>query len=144
MLSIWHDYVHMCIQIYLYIYICVYTYMAVTRNTVCCRPPLPPLLHTFVAGPLLQTLISGLCVEHCSLQQACRKEGLSQDPRILLQALSTRPPGPVTSPMFLRRCYMYEHMHIHLCPKTRANNPLLQRHGTRGLLHTLCRGLSRG
>ena len=29
---------------------------------------LPP----FVAGPLLQTLVADLCVEYCSLQEACR------------------------------------------------------------------------
>ena len=32
----------------------------------------PPLLQTFVAGPLLQTLVADLCVEYCSLQGACR------------------------------------------------------------------------
>ena len=32
----------------------------------------PPLLQTFVAGPLLQTLVADLCAEYCSLQGACR------------------------------------------------------------------------
>ena len=32
----------------------------------------PPSLQTFVAGLLLQTLVADLCVEHCSLQSACR------------------------------------------------------------------------
>ena len=32
----------------------------------------PPLLQTFVAGPLLQTLVADLCVEYCSLEEACR------------------------------------------------------------------------
>ena len=31
----------------------------------------PPLLQTFVAGSLLQTLVADLCVEYCSLQGAC-------------------------------------------------------------------------
>ena len=44
--------------------------MAVDQNP-CCRGP-PPLLQTFVAGPLLQTLVAALCVEYCSLQGACR------------------------------------------------------------------------
>ena len=37
----------------------------------CCRGP-PPLLQTFVAGPLFQTLVADLCVEYCSLQGPCR------------------------------------------------------------------------
>ena len=44
----------------------------------------PPLLQTFVAGPLFQNLVAGSCVEYCSLQSACRREGLSQDSPILL------------------------------------------------------------
>ena len=44
--------------------------MAVDQNPGCRGPPL--LLQTFVAGPLLQTLVADLCVEYCSLQGACR------------------------------------------------------------------------
>ena len=36
------------------------------------RGSAPPLLQTFVAGPLLQSLVADLCVEYCSLQGACR------------------------------------------------------------------------
>ena len=43
--------------------------MVVDQNP-CCRRP-PPVLQTFVAGPLLQTLVADLCVEYCSLQGAC-------------------------------------------------------------------------
>ena len=32
----------------------------------------PPLFQTFVASPLLQTLVADICVEYCSLQGACR------------------------------------------------------------------------
>ena len=42
--------------------------MAVTRNRGLSQSPPPPLLHTFVAGPVLQTLVAGLCVEYCSLE----------------------------------------------------------------------------
>ena len=45
--------------------------MAVDQNP-CCRGA-PPPLQTFVAGPLLQTLVADLCVEYCSLQGACRR-----------------------------------------------------------------------
>ena len=61
----------MCIPQYvcvLYIYMAVY--MAVDQNP-CCRGP-PPLLQTFVAGPLLQTLVADICVEYCSLPGAWR------------------------------------------------------------------------
>ena len=44
--------------------------MAVDQNPGCRGAP--PLLQTFVAGPLLQTLVADLCVEYCSLQGACR------------------------------------------------------------------------
>ena len=44
--------------------------MAVDQNRVVGDPP---LLQTFVAGPLLQTLVADLCVEYCSLQGACRR-----------------------------------------------------------------------
>ena len=37
-----------------------------------CRGAAPPLLQTFVAGPLLRTLVTDLCVEYYSLQGACR------------------------------------------------------------------------
>ena len=56
----------------------------------------PPLLQTFVAslsGYCCKTFVAGLCVEYCSLQQACRGEGLSQDAPFLpflLQALSPK------------------------------------------------------
>ena len=42
---------------------------AVDQNP-CCRGAPPSLLQTFVAGPLLQTLVVDLCVEYCSLQGA--------------------------------------------------------------------------
>ena len=48
----------------------MYVYMAVDQNPDCRGPP--PLLQTFVAGSLLQTLVADLCVEYCSLQGACR------------------------------------------------------------------------
>ena len=38
------------------------------KTGVCCGFAHPPLLHTFVTGPLLQTLVAGLCVEYCGLQ----------------------------------------------------------------------------
>ena len=44
--------------------------MAVDQNP--CFRGAPPLLQTFVAGPLLQTLVADLCAEYCSLQGACR------------------------------------------------------------------------
>ena len=65
-----------CLQYCVYIYIYVQQCLEMGFVTV---PP--PLLQTFVAGPLLQTLVAGLCVEYCSLHKACRREGLSQNPR---------------------------------------------------------------
>ena len=41
----------------------------------------PPLLQTFVAGLLLQTLVADLCVEYCSLQGACRGGVCCRTPR---------------------------------------------------------------
>ena len=63
-------------NIYIYIYICIHNlvgnnHMAVDQNP-CCRGAPPPLLQTFVAGPLLEALVADLCVEYCSLQGACR------------------------------------------------------------------------
>ena len=56
------------LAIYIYIYICIY---GCGSKPVLSRAP-PALLQTFVAGPLLQTLVADLCVEYCSLQGACR------------------------------------------------------------------------
>ena len=53
-------------------------YMDVDQNP-CCRRA-PPLLQTFVAGPLLQTLVADLWVEYCSLQGACRGRVCSRTP----------------------------------------------------------------
>ena len=64
---------------YIHVYVCVYLYLAVTKCGFVAVPP-PPLLHTFVAGPLLQILVAG--------------------PPILFQALSQKGrPG-----MCFRRC----------------------------------------
>ena len=87
----------------------------------------PPLLQTFVSGPLLQNLVAGLCVEYCSLQKARRREGLSQDPPILVQALLQK--RFVTSPMFLGRCHIYIYMYTYtymqrytyICMNTRVS-----------------------
>ena len=65
-----------------------------------------PLLQTFVAGPLLQTLVADLCVEYCSLQGACRG-GVAEHPRLLQTFVAKLPHKPVTRPMFLIRCQMY-------------------------------------
>ena len=89
----------------------MYIYMAVPRDRGLSRTPL--LLQTFVAGHLLQTLVAGLCVEYCSLQQACRKEGLSQDPPILLQGLSQKGRrGLLQARCVLRRCHIYIYIYI--------------------------------
>ena len=69
----------------------------------------PPLFQTFVVGALLQTLVAVLCVEYCSLQQACRRAGFSQHPNSVASLVAKRPPGPVTSPIFLSRCHMSIH-----------------------------------
>ena len=72
------------------------------------------LLQTFVAGPLSQTFVAGLCVEYCSLQQACRREGLSQDPPILLQALSQKGrPGLLQARWFFKGCHIYIHIYVY-------------------------------
>ena len=99
--------------IYIYMYMHIYKYACVHRS------PHPRLLHTFVASPLLQTLVAGLCVEYCSLQQACRREGLSQDPPILLQALSQKGrPGLLQAQCFLGAAIcvfyiVYVHLYIY-------------------------------
>ena len=50
---------------------CFWTHIWVWIKTPCCRRA-PPLLQTFVAGPLLQTLVADLCVQYCGRQGACR------------------------------------------------------------------------
>ena len=71
-----YNYIHFYIYILIIaipisnIYIYIYVYMAVDQNPGCRGPS--PLLQTFVAGPLLQTLVADLCVGYCSLQGACR------------------------------------------------------------------------
>ena len=57
-------YVYMHMYVYIYIHGCG-SQPVLSRGS-------PPLLQTFVAGPLLQTLVADLCVEYCSLQGACR------------------------------------------------------------------------
>ena len=110
-----HIYVYPVIYPYIdcftYLYLCLY--MAVSRKRGLSQTP--PLLQTFVAGFLLQTLVAGLCVEYCSLQQASRREGLSQDPTILLQALSQRGrPGLLQARCFSGAAiYMYIYIYIY-------------------------------
>ena len=76
---------HMCVHVYTRAGVCrtlresqkllaligfIYIYMGVPGNRVLFAVPRPPPLplQTFVAGPLLQTLVEGLGVEYCSLQ----------------------------------------------------------------------------
>ena len=66
-----------------------------------------PLLQTFVAGPLLQTLVADLCVEYCSLQGACRGGFVAEHPRLLQTFVAKWLPKPATRPMFLIRCQIY-------------------------------------
>ena len=61
-----------CIYIYMYIYVYVYIYIYSCGSKPVLSRGSPPLLQTFVAGPLLQTLVADLCVVYCSLQGACR------------------------------------------------------------------------
>ena len=92
-----------CIYNIMYTCICIYIYIHIIGSAskwgFVAVPH--PLLQTFVAGPLLQTLVAGLCVEYRSLQQACRREGLSHDPPNLLQVLSQKGrPGPLQARSF--------------------------------------------
>ena len=59
-----HACMHVCVRVYIYVH------TGVARNRGLSRSP-----------PLLQTFVASLCVEYCSLQQACGRKGLSQDPR---------------------------------------------------------------
>ena len=95
-----------------YVYICMKTlsacvdallYIAVDQNSGCRGPP---MLQTFVAGPLLQTLVADLCVEYCSLQGACRGGFVAEQPHLLQTFVAKWPPKPVTRPMFLIRCHI--------------------------------------
>ena len=52
----------------LHTYIHTYVHTDVAWNRGLSRSPRTPFLQTFAAGPLLQTLVAGLCVEYCSLQ----------------------------------------------------------------------------
>ena len=73
-------YIHMLECMYTYIRVHIYIYICICRcvHVYGCGSKLwfsrgsPPLLQTFVGGPLLQTLVADLCVEYCSLQGACR------------------------------------------------------------------------
>ena len=78
--------------------------MAVDQNPCCCGPP--PLLQTFVAGPLLQTLVADHCVEYGSLQGACRGGFVAEDPRLLQTFVAKWPYKPATRPMFFIRCHI--------------------------------------
>ena len=94
---------------------CVYTYihMAVDRNP-CCHGAPPLLLQTFVAGPLLQTLVADLCVEYCSLQGACRGGVCRRTPPSATNLCREWPPKPVTRPMFLIHCHISIHTHMYI------------------------------
>ena len=87
------------------------SYMAVDQNP-CCRG-LTPLLQTFVARPLLQTLVADLCVEYCSLQGACRGGVCRRTPTSVTNLCPEWPPKPVTRPMFLIRCHMSVYIYIY-------------------------------
>ena len=73
---------------YIFIYVFAHTYGSASKQGFVAVPP--TLLQTFVAALCFKPLSRALCLKYCSLQQACRREGLSQDPSILLQALSQK------------------------------------------------------
>ena len=99
--------------IYIYVYIYIYTCICLWIKTRVVAGP-PPLLQTFVAGPLLQTRVADLCVEYCSLQGACRG------------GVCRRTPPSVTNlcrEMAVQACYKanafdslpYMYKHIYTC-----------------------------
>ena len=65
-----HTYIHTYMHTYMHTYI--HAYIHGCGSKLWLSRGAPPLLQTFVAGPLLQTLVADLCVEYCSLQGACR------------------------------------------------------------------------
>ena len=67
-----HRYIDTYIRTYIHTYIHIISIHGCGSKPVLSRGTPPPLLPTFVAGPLLQTLVAHLCVEYCSLQGACR------------------------------------------------------------------------
>ena len=78
---------------------------AVTRNRGLSRsPPHPLLLHTFVAGPRLQTLVAALCRVLQSVIGLSQGGFVAGPPDSVASLVAKRPPGPVARPMFLRRC----------------------------------------
>ena len=69
-------YIFTCMFVFTFILILIYAWLTVEA---CRGPPCPPSVTNLCRPPLLQTLAAGLCVECCSPQYACRREGLSQD-----------------------------------------------------------------
>ena len=68
-------FIYTCMYIYIHTYNYnqyTYIYIYIWIKTLVVAGP-PSLLQTFVAGPLLQTLVADLCVEYRSLQGACRE-----------------------------------------------------------------------
>ena len=98
--------------------------MAVSRNRGLSRCP-PPLLQTFVAalGPLLHTLVAGLFRVLWSSTGLSQGEFVARPPDSVASLVVKRPPGPVTRPMFLRRCHINSDstsesnasIHTHIC-----------------------------
>ena len=106
-----HTHTHLCIPIWVWLEI-----------GICRGPPPPPLLQTFVAGPLLQTLVARLRVDYCSLSyrlvagRVCRKTADS------VTGLIAKPPQSCYKPdvfetlpyVSINRRYMQMHIHVHV------------------------------
>ena len=107
-------YIYMCKYVHIYIYICIYTYMWLWINTLVVAGLPPPLLQTFVAGPLLQTLDADLCVEYASLQGACRGGVCRKTPPSvtnLCREMAAQ--ARYKANVFDSLPYLYMHMYIH-------------------------------
>ena len=90
-------------------YMCIYIYIFGCGSKPWLSRGTPRLLQTFVAGPLLQTLVADLCVEYCSLQGACRGGVCRRTPQSVTNLCREMAAQACYKANFLIRCHIYTH-----------------------------------
>ena len=92
---------------YIYTYRCRY-YMAVTRNGGLSRSPAPLSVTYLCRGPAVTNPCRGpLCRVLYSSIGLSRGGFVARPPDSVTSLVAKRPLGPVTIPMFVRRCHIY-------------------------------------
>ena len=84
----------------------IYTYVAVTRNRGLSRSPLPPVTYLCREPSVTNPCRGPLCRALWSSIGLWQGGFVARPPNSVTSLVAKRPRGPVTGPMFLRRCHM--------------------------------------